>query len=236
MSISTTAAGSSTTAVCSPADRVTKSLLGYGIIAGPIYVVVALAQALTRNGFDLSRHAWSLLANGEHGWIQITNLVMTGLMVIAFAVGLRRALRTGPASIWAPRLIGVYGVSLVAAGAFRADPAAGFPLGEPADAVAMSWHGLLHFAAGGIGFTCLAIACLRLAVRYRSERRPGFAAFSVVTGVVFLAGFAAVSATGGSQVGTLSFVGAVILVWTWMTGVAIDRYREVARKSAHPAG
>ena len=55
---------------CAPADRVTKSLLGYGVIAGPIYVVVALAQAVTREGFDLARHQWSLLANGSNGWIQ----------------------------------------------------------------------------------------------------------------------------------------------------------------------
>jgi hypothetical protein len=57
---------------CTPAARITRSLLGYGIIAGPLYAVVALAQALTRDGFDLSRHAWSLLVNGELGWIQIT--------------------------------------------------------------------------------------------------------------------------------------------------------------------
>jgi hypothetical protein len=31
---------------CTPAGRITRSLLGYGIIAGPLYVVVALAQAL----------------------------------------------------------------------------------------------------------------------------------------------------------------------------------------------
>lgn len=61
------------TANCTPAARVTKSLLGYGVIAGPLYVVVAMAQALTRNGFDLDKHSWSLLSNGALGWIQITN-------------------------------------------------------------------------------------------------------------------------------------------------------------------
>ena len=216
---------------CSPADRITKSLLGYGVIAGPFYLIVALTQALTRDGFDLSRHAWSLLANGDLGWIQITNFVLTGLMVIAFAVGLARALRTGPAATWAPRLIGVDGASLIAAGIFRADPAAGFPVGTPDNAATLSWHGLLHFVAGGIGFTCLAIACLLLAARYRTERRPGFAAFSAVTGVVFLTSFVAMSASGGTPFGTLAFVGAVVLVWTWMTLIAIDRYREVATRS-----
>src|SRR5829696_4666070 len=81
---------------CDPATRVTRSLLGYGVLAGPFYVTVALAQALTRDGFDLSRHPWSLLALGAHGWIQIANFVLTGLMVVAAAVGVRRALATGP--------------------------------------------------------------------------------------------------------------------------------------------
>ena len=34
--------------------------------------------------------------------------------------------------------------SLIAAGVFRADPALGFPVGTPADAREVSWHGLAH--------------------------------------------------------------------------------------------
>jgi Protein of unknown function (DUF998) len=75
--------------------RVTRSLLGYGVIAGPFYVVVSLVQALTRDGFDLTRHAWSLLANGELGWVQVANFAVTGAMLVAFAVGLHRALAGG---------------------------------------------------------------------------------------------------------------------------------------------
>ena len=108
---------------CDPATRVTKSLLGYGVIAGPLYVSVSLAQALTRQGFDLSRHEWSLLSNGSLGWIQITNFVVTGLMTVAFAIGVRRVLPAGRGATWAPRLIATYGVGMISAGVFRADPA-----------------------------------------------------------------------------------------------------------------
>ena len=216
---------------CSPADRVTKSLLGYGVIAGPIYVVVSLTQAFTREGFDVSRHAWSLLANGDLGWIQVANLIGCGLMLVAFAVGLRRALTPGAGANWAPRLIAVYGLSLVAAGVFRADPALGFPVGTPQGPAAVSWHGVVHFLAGAIGFTGLAIACFVLAHRYATERRPGWAWFSRITGVLFLAGFAMVAASGGSQLSTVAFIAAVVLVSGWITAVAIDRYRQVA----HPA-
>src|SRR6185369_4183766 len=111
-----------TTLTCTPEARVTRSLLGYGVLAGPVYVGVSLTEALTRDGFDLRRHAWSLLSNGHLGWIHVLNLVLTGLMTVAFAVGVRRATH----ATWAPRLIGGYGASMVAAGVFRADPAGGF--------------------------------------------------------------------------------------------------------------
>src|SRR5882757_10385585 len=57
-----------TTTDCPPLPvRITKSLLGYGVIAGPIYVVVAAAQALTREGYDPTRHAVSQFSNGALG-------------------------------------------------------------------------------------------------------------------------------------------------------------------------
>jgi Protein of unknown function (DUF998) len=219
--------------VCRPQDRVTRSLLGYGVIAGPIYVVTSLAQALTRDGFDLSRHEWSLLANGAHGWIQIANFIVTGLMVIAFAVGLRRALRPqGPelavGARWAPRLIAVYGLGLIAAGVFRADPAQGFPVGTPQGATPVSWVGMLHFTSAAVGFSGLAVACFVLARRYGAEHRRGWAIWSRLTGGLFVAGFALVGAGGGSRAANLGFTAAVILVWAWLSAVATERYRYVA--------
>ena len=79
---------------CPPAPvRVTKSLLGYGVIAGPFYVAASLAEALTRSGFSLAHNDWSLLANGALGWIHVLVLVLTGLMVGAAAVGVVRQRR-----------------------------------------------------------------------------------------------------------------------------------------------
>src|SRR6266496_1367937 len=80
--------------------KLTRVLLFCGIVAGPFYIIVGLIQALTRPGFDLLRHDLSLLANGSLGWIQITNLVLTGLLVLAFAIGMRQALPDGPGRIW----------------------------------------------------------------------------------------------------------------------------------------
>ncbi|MGI5178177.1 DUF998 domain-containing protein [Dactylosporangium sp. CA-152071] len=204
------------------ANRVTRSLLGYGVLAGPFYVGVSLAQALTRDGFDLTRHAWSLLSNGGLGWIQITNFVLTGLMVIAAAVGLHRAL---PGSPWAARLVAVYGASLVAAGALRADPAMGFPAGTPEGPGTVSWHGIGHLAAGGIGFLCVIVACFVVARRFGREGGKGWALYSRVSGVLFLAGFAGIASGNSAPTLTLGFVAAVIVIWTWLAAVSVKLYR-----------
>jgi hypothetical membrane protein len=212
---------------CNPDDNLTRSLLGYGVIAGPVYVTVSLLQAVTRAGFDLGRHQWSLLANGAAGWIHVANFVVTGLMVVAFAVGLRRALAGGVGARWAPRLVAAYGVSLIASGVFRADPALGFPVGTSVEVATVSWHGMLHFVAGAIGFGCAAVAALIIARRYSREGRRRWAGYSRVTGVAFLAGFATIASAGGAPAANLIFTAAVIALWVWITAVAVDRYRSV---------
>jgi hypothetical protein len=215
---------------CDPTTSVTRTLLAYGVVAGPVYIGVSLLQALTRDGFELARHQWSLLSNGDLGWIQITNFVVTGLMTVAFAVGLRRAMGRGRGGTWAPRLIGTYGVSLIAAGVFRADPALGFPPGTPLDATHVSWHGMLHLTAAGIGFGCLIAACLVVARRFAAEGRAGWAAYSRVTGALFLAAFVGVAAGAGSAGTNLAFVAAVVLAWTWVTALAAHSYRAAAHR------
>jgi hypothetical protein len=218
--------GSSDSVECSPAARVTRSLLGYGVIAGPFYVAVSLAQALTRDGFHLDRHSWSLLENGSLGWIQITNFIVTGLMTVAAAAGLRRAMTAGRGRKVAPWLVTAYGVGIVGAGVFTADPAQGFPTGTP-EVTTISWHGMLHFLTGGLGFLGLIAGCLVLGSRFADAGRTGLAWFSRVTGVAFLAGFAGI-ASGSHGPTTLAFVAATLLVWAWLATVCIHFYRASA--------
>lgn len=209
-----------------PAVRVTRSLIGWGVVAGPFYVVVSLAQAVTREGFDLSQDAWSTLANGSLGWVQVANLVLTGLMVVAFAVGLRRALVSGPGARWVPRLVSVFGAGLVLAGVFRADPADGFPVGSSAPDVP-SWHAMLHLLCSGIGFVALAVAMIVVARRFAAQRRPLGAVLSAAAAVALLSGFAVISSVPGT-VGVLAFTAAIVLTWTWVSAFAVDTYRHTA--------
>ncbi len=48
-------------------------LLG-GVVATPLFFVVALAQLSLHAGFDITRHYLSQLYSGDLGWIQIANL------------------------------------------------------------------------------------------------------------------------------------------------------------------
>jgi uncharacterized protein DUF998 len=218
-----------------PFDRpsaVTRSLLGYGPLAGAVYLVSGLAQALTRDGFDLTRHDLSLLANGPLGWIQVTTLVVTGLMTGAAAAGVRRALRGGRAATWGPGLLAGYGVALVAAGAFVADPMDGFPTGTPAGPPAeVSVSGVLHMAAGGLGFACLVAATFVLARRFASESRQAWAWWSRVTGLVVLAGFAGVASGSTSSLAVLGLWIGVVAGWVWLGAVCVHLYR----RTPHPA-
>src|SRR6266566_9940513 len=176
--MTTTAITPAAAAACTPAQRVTKSLLGYGVLAGVVFQTSVLIQGLTRHGFRIAHDDASLLSNGPLGWIQVTTFLLAGALTIAAAVGMRRAMT----SRWAPRLIGMYGAGLIGAGLFSADPADGFGPGAPlGKATHISWHAAGHLVAAGIGFAALIAACFVVA-RYFSRRgRRGMSIYSRVT-------------------------------------------------------
>ncbi|MQA05421.1 MAG: DUF998 domain-containing protein [Streptosporangiales bacterium] len=216
-------------AACEPTReaKITRSLLGYGVLAGPVYLVAYLVQGLVRDGFDVTVHAASLLTAGPYGWVQVVNFVLTGAMVVTAAVGLRRALATGRGRTWGPLLLGVYGASMIGAGIFRADPAFGFPAGTPDGPGAVSWHGTLHFVLGGIGFLGFIAACVVFATRFAGRGERGWAAFSAVTGFVFLAAFIGIASGSAGPFTTLPFVAAVVLSFGWLGALSARLYREL---------
>jgi hypothetical protein len=208
--------------------KITRSMLGYGVIAGPIYLVTYLVQGLVRDGFDFTLHAASLLTAGPYGWIQVANFIVTGAMVVVAAIGLHRSMPSGRGRTWGPLLLGVHGAGMVLGGIFRADPAFGFPVGTPDGPGEVSWHGLVHFAAGGVGFLCFIAACFVFARRFSGLRERGWSVFSAVTGVVFLAGFVGIASGSAGPVTTLPFVAAVVLSFVWLGTLSARMYREQA--------
>lgn len=210
---------------CPPlADRITKSLLGYGVIAGPFYVVTAAVQAFCREGFDPTRHAVSQLANGTFGWVQIVNFILTGVMTIAGAVGIGRALRPGRLARWAAGLLTVYGLGLIAAGILRADPSDGFPPGTASGVARITWHGTGHIIAGGISFTCFVAAGFAIGAAFAGMNFTGWAWVSRLVAFVFGAAFVFLASGAGGAVANMLFFAAVIIAWAWLSAVSAKLY------------
>ena len=169
-----------------PTTRTTR-LLACGILAGPLFLAVWLIQAFTREGFDPSRHPLSLLSLGELGWIQIANFVVTGLLYVACAIGMRRVLHPGRGGTWGPLLVGGLGIGLILAGSFTTDPGAGFPLGAPAGAPEqLSWHGVLHEVGFVVAVASWTAACFVLVRRFVALKQRGWVAACLATPLAVL--------------------------------------------------
>ena len=165
-------------------DTRTSRLLQAGVVAGPLFLGLGLLQAFVVDGFDLRRHPLSLLSVGPLGWIQIANFLVTGALVLACAAGLRRALHPGRGGTWGPWLVGVYGVGLIIAGVFTADPGMGFPAGAPEGApTELSVHAILHGVGAALAFNGMAIACLVFARRFAALHSRRWVIASVTTAV-----------------------------------------------------
>jgi hypothetical membrane protein len=219
---------------------VTRTLLTCGIVAAPLYIVVVVLQLLTTEGFDISRHPASMLSTGEHGWIQIANFVVSGVLFVACAIGLHRVLgpAASPGGTWGPRLIGVFGVGMLGAAAFSADPADGFPPGTPTGPpTTMSWHAAVHFLVAGIAFLALVAACFVFARRFVAAGHTGWATFSGVTGAVFLAAWSTIFALQGSRPANVAFALAIAVALAWTSLLAAHHRRQPATKGnrAKPA-
>ena len=214
---------------CTPAQRVTRSLLGYGVLAGAVFEASILIQGLTRHGFRIAHDDASLLSNGPLGWIQIATFLVSGAMTIAVAAGARRALSGRTGGTWGPRLIAVYGAALMAAGLLRADPADGFGPGAPAGKAAhVSWHAAGHLISASIGFTALIVACFVIARYFAREQRRGLAIYSRVTGLAFLAAFAGVTTGSSSSAVVVPFYAGVLIAWIWLAVTSVHLYRRAA--------
>ena len=210
----------------------TKLMLTGGVLAGPIYIIVGIAQVLTRDGFDITRHPLSMMSLGDLGWIQIANFNVTGLLVIAGALGLRRLAQADKLLRWGALLLGIYGLGVLGGGLFLTDPAIGFPPGTPDTyPQTMSWHGLLHFIFGQIGFLALIAASFVYARYFAKNGLRGWAMFSALTGGIFLFAIVAsvVTAAGDSSAwGLLALYVAVVLAWIWLAALSSHMRRELA--------
>ncbi|MBB2942524.1 hypothetical protein FB565_002237 [Actinoplanes lutulentus] len=195
------------------------------VAAGPLWAAVSLGQVATRDGFDLSRHPLSLLSTGSLGWIQIANFILAGALLLigasASAGGGAMAGGGAAAGRWAPRLVRISGIGMIAAGMLVMDPGSGFPAGTP-DTVptTMTWHALGHMAAGSITFAALIAACYVLARRYAAAGSRTLATTAALSGTALLSGD--LWAMSGGALGTLTLAVGAITAMCFLSIAALN--------------
>src|SRR5215469_13856981 len=166
----------------------TKLCIAGGVVGPLLFIVVFLIEGATRPGYSVWRNYVSDLALSNQGWEQIANFLVCGVLCIAFAVGLRRVFRTGRAAVWGPLLIGLFGLGLVVAGVFVADPGGGYPPGAPINGNPQTWHAWVHGISGLLLFNVvLPAACFVLARRFAADpQNRHWATYSWITGALIL--------------------------------------------------
>lgn len=211
------------TATTRTARTTTGTKLACAVAATPLWTVVALTQAATREGFDITRHPLSALSNGSLGWLQIANFLAVGALLIVGAAGLRQALRGTPGGTWAPRLVRISGIGMILAGVFVMDPADGFPAGTPyGPPAALTWHSYAHFAAGSVTFVSLIAACYVLARHFGRRHDRRHTALALLGGTALLLGNG--WAMTGGKAGTLTLAVGVMTAMLTLSLIA-NHYR-----------
>ncbi|MFU8853606.1 DUF998 domain-containing protein [Micromonospora sp. SL1-18] len=200
---------------------VTRSMLGWGVVAGPFYLLFGLTLAVTRPGFDLTRDALSLLLIGDLGWLQWLNLVLSGLMSIVAAIGL---LRTPEWSRTAGVLVAVYGACLVLSAIFPPDATESFPPG--AGGGEFTTAGILHFVFGGVAFVSVGIAAI-IAGSWLNRRQSRGTTWSRIAGVVIIVAFLAGGALSAFPGGVGLIWITVLVTWAWLAMISIAAYRTI---------
>jgi hypothetical protein len=203
----------------------TSALLACGAVGAPLFVVVLLVEGALRPGYDPLYQPGSALSLGDRGWIQIASFLITGLLMVVFAIGVRAVLGT-----MAGIALGVFGLSLIVSGVFPMDAMRGYPpgtpLGQPAE---LSLRHQVHDAAGLVVFLALAAACMVVARRLTGASR----AYSLASGVAVLVLFVWFGASWSEDAAHSGVVQRILIVvgWTWITLLSLRLLRGRGRHS-----
>jgi hypothetical membrane protein len=179
------------------------------------FFAVMMALGFVTPGYSWVDRFGSELSLGPLGWIMIADFIVLGVVELALAAAMGRAIADRVSGWVATAAAGLIGAAFVTAGICVTDPA-------KLVAGAHTWHGVVHaLMAVVIFFIATPIAGLATARRVRRQRR--FARYSALTAVATPALLVA-TFFSGSLVGlTERIVIAVLLAW--LTSLATQLHR-----------
>jgi hypothetical protein len=169
--------------------KIIRPLLACGAIGPLFFIVMFLIEGATRADYNPLKQPVSSLSIGSLGWMQSLNFIISGLLLLAFAVGLRPALRASGGSLWAPLLIAIVAIGLIGAGFFTTDPLNGYPPGSPLVPTVRTTPGKLHDLFSLPVFTALPAVCFVFTYRFAKAKRPAWAIYSALSAVGMFVAF-----------------------------------------------
>jgi len=192
-----------------------RMLLLAGIAAGLLFFIVPTIEVFRRPGFNIERHAVSMLSLGEGGWIMKAVFLVCGVLTLMCALGIHTELARGRGGLVAPLLIGIYGAGLLLAGLFDAPAAMGFPPGTPADqAPVMTTGATLHSVGFMVAFGALIVSCFVFALHFMHEQQTIWAIACLVAGLA-LPALIGLGVSSTLPPG-IAFYWAAMLGWLWL--------------------
>ncbi len=193
-----------------------------GMAAGALFLTAVAVLTLLRYDY-LRSQGWSALdggdvpwpsglALGSHGWIQMANFAITGLLLLVFVRALRHRLPDRTSSRVSSVLMTVMALAMIALAA---------PTDSDFDAAPSTWHGWTH----GIAFIVLVLcsivtpALTARAIRKDESWRP-LARVSLV-----VAGLVVVCMAVPHQIAFYAFL---VILFGWF-GLLAARFRRLSR-------
>ena len=190
-----------------------------GVVAGPLFLLTVVLLSWWQYDY-LRSVGWTVLDAGDvpwpsglaladHGWIQMLNFAVAGVLLFVFTRALPHQLPDRRSARIAAALMTVMAVALVASAA---------PTDEDFGADPSTWHGWTHGLAFVVLVLCSVVTPLVLARALRGV--PGWRPFAPLS--VAVAGLCVVSLAVPSQLGFYAFL---VLVFGWFTALAARFYR-----------
>lgn len=209
------------------APRLAATLLWAGVVAGVCMTVTSCLLAAVRPGFDIRRHPNSLLVLGDWGWVQTIDILVYGVLLVAFGVGVGWSAWPQRSGVVAAAGLVGYGLGAgLIVGLCPPEPAFGFPPGTSGGFPgydALSTSARIHGIGGMIGFLAVTVACFAFARYFAGAGDHRWAALSALVGISVLAVCAYLGVNASARADEFDYVptwvGSLVL-WLYVSAVA----------------
>ncbi len=150
-----------------------------GITASSLFLIVVIGLGFLEPGYSPIKNMMSILGGveGMRGVIFNIGLAMTGMMLVAFAVGVH--LFVGKGSAIGPAFIALGGIGLIGSAVFPCNQGCLNILKAP------DWIGIIHSLASFVAGFCLALSPIVIFPRLKKNKRlRNFAWFTLTMGIL----------------------------------------------------